>query len=367
MRVVYVCSLASGGPLKHLLDLAPHVAHTGVEVTVLCASEEIAAEFRRRGVTSTSVPLGHKLDLGGAAAVWPRLSRADVVHTHDRRTGLLARPQARLRGAVSVHTLHGVPDEIFGLVGRDDGRLAADVSEARVRWLLHGLLPIEAGLARLGTTVVPSAALRRFLVEHGFPAERTHVMPNGVEVRRSEPGPRHEPLRIATAGILEYRKGVDVLLDACARVDLPLRVDVFGDGSLRSELERRARRLGVAATFHGRVADVGDRLPEVDVFALPTRGDNLPIAVLEAMAFALPVVATRTGGLPELVEDGKTGFLVEPDDPDGLAAAIARLGEDDEARLRLGRAGAARVAERFEAGDVARRMVVLYRQLLSRR
>jgi glycosyltransferase involved in cell wall biosynthesis len=366
MRVVYVCSLASGGPLTHLLELAPHVARTGADVTVLCASEEIADEFRRRGVTSSSVPLDHKLDLRGAAAVWPVLKRADIVHTHDRRTGLLARPQARLLGAVSVHTLHGVPDEIFGLVGRDDGRPAPGVSRARIQWLLHGLLPIEAGLSRLGTTVVPSAALRRFLVEHGFAETRTHVVPNGVEIRRHEPLPRHDPVRVATTGILEYRKGVDVLLDACARIDAPVHVDVFGEGSLRGELERRAERLGVEAVFHGSVPDVAERLHDVDVFALPTRGDNLPVAVLEAMALALPVVATRTGGVPELVVDGETGVLVEPDDAHGLAAAIARLAGDEDTRLRFGRAGAARVAARFEAGDVARQMAALYRRLLGR-
>src|SRR5436190_2656465 len=269
MRVVYACSLASGGPLTHLLDLAPHVARTGADVTVLCASEGIADEFRRRGVGATAVPLDHKLDLRGAASLWPLLAGADVVHSHDRRTGLLVRPQARLRGAVSVHTLHGVPDEIFGLVGRDDGRVEPGVSEARIRWLLHGLLPVEAGLARLGTTVVPSAALRRFVVDHGFPEQRTFVVPNGVEVFRSEPSPRHEPFRIATAGILEYRKGVDTLLDACALVDVPMHVDVFGDGSLRADLQRRAERLGVDASFHGTVADVGARLLEVGLVARP--------------------------------------------------------------------------------------------------
>jgi glycosyltransferase involved in cell wall biosynthesis len=146
-----------------------------------------------------------------------------------------------------------------------------------------------------------------------------------------------------------------------------LQLDVFGDGSLRADLERQAERLGVAATFHGQVPDVGERLLDVDLFALPTRGDNLPIAVLEAMAAALPVVATRTGGLPELVDDGQTGTLVEPDDPTDLAAAVARLARDEEMRVRLGRAGAARVRQHFDARNVARQMVALYERLLDSR
>jgi len=346
-----------------MLELAPRVANAGCDVAVVCATEEIEEEFRRRGLTATVVPFRHKLDLRSATGAWRPLAGADIVHTHDRRTGLLARPQARLHGAASVHTMHGVPDEIFGLVGRNDARLPPGVSAARAAWLLHGLLRIEGALARLGTTVVPSAALRRFLAEHGFSESRLHVIPNGIELRRTEPTPRHEPVRVATVGILEYRKGVDVLIDACARVASSLRLDVFGDGSLRTELEGRAHRLGVAAVFHGEVANVSERLRDVDIFVLATRGDNLPIAVLEAMAVALPIVATRTGGLPELVHEEKTGLLVEPDDAGALADAIGRISGDEDLRLRLGRAGAARVQDRFEAGAVARRMVELYRQV----
>ncbi len=97
---------------------------------------------------------------------------------------------------------------------------------------------------------------------------------------------------------------------------------------------------------------------------LPSRGENLPVAILEAMAVALPVVATRVGGVPEVVRDGESGLLVEPEDVEGLAAALARLAEGEE-RERLGRAAAARIAEHFEAGLVARQMVALYRELVS--
>lgn len=363
MRVVYACSLASGGPLTHLLDLAPHVARLQAEVLVICANNEIAEEFRKRDVDAWALPLRHKLDVGGVVGLRHALQHADIVHTHDRRTGLLVRTVARLQGNVCVHTLHGVPDEIFGLVGRPDGNLPPGVSRARAAWLRFGLLGIEAALARLGTTVVPSKALRDFLLAHGFPRSRTVVIPNGVELRRPEPDRRHEPFRIATVGILEYRKGVDLLLEACARVDAPLRLDVYGDGTLRASLQSQAERLGLEATFHGSVANIPDRLCEADLFVLPTRGDNLPIAVLEAMSIAIPVVATRTGGLPELVQDGNTGLLVDPDDAEGLAAAVNRLARDEELRLRLGRAAAARVASRFEAGAVAGEIVALYRRL----
>jgi glycosyltransferase involved in cell wall biosynthesis len=363
MKVVYTCSLDAYGPLTHLLDLAPRVARAGPDVLVLCANEEIAAEFRARGVEARPLPLRHKIDGRGAARLWPALRDADIVHTHDRRTGLLARPVARLHGAACVHTLHGVPNEIFGLVGRADARLPPDISLARAAWLRYGVLGIEAALARLGTTVVPSEALRRFLLAHGFPKARTVLIPNGEELRRAQPEERHDPFRVASASILNHRKGVDVLLEACARVDVPLSLDVYGDGILRSELEAHAARIGIDATFHGRVADIPERLREADLFVLATRGDNLPVAVLEAMSLALPVVTTRTGGLPELVLDGETGLLVEPEDANGLATAIGRVARDEELRLRFGRAAAGHLQQRFDPDVTAREMVALYRRL----
>ena len=363
MRVVYACSLPAAGPLTHLLDLAPAVARLGVDVFVLCANDSIAEDFAARGVEARTMPLAHKLDLRGAARIWPALRGADVVHTHDRRTGLLVRLPARLRGTVAVHTLHGVPNEIFGLVGGDGAGVRSDVPRATSLWLRVGLLRIEAALARLGTTVVPSQALRSFLLDNGFPRSRMVLIPYGVVARRSEPPPRHEPFRVATVGVLQHRKGMDVVLEACARIDVPLHLDILGDGPLRAELEEQAARLGLDATFHGWVADVPERLRGTDVVALATRGDNLPLAVLEAMSLALPVVATRIGGLPELVVDGETGLLPELEDVDGFADAIRRLAEDEQLRLRLGRAAAERLVERFDTEAVAREMVALYRSL----
>src|SRR6266545_8255166 len=111
----------------------------GPEVLVLCANDEIAEEFRARGLDARTAPLRHKFDAQGAARLSPALRQADVVHTHDRRTGLLVRTQARLRGAFCVHTLHGVPDEIFSPVGRVDPKRPPEVSLARAAWLRYGL------------------------------------------------------------------------------------------------------------------------------------------------------------------------------------------------------------------------------------
>jgi glycosyltransferase involved in cell wall biosynthesis len=365
VKVVYAVSVPRGGPLTHVLDLAPRIAARGVQVQVLGPTGEPARQLREAGVEVHALPLRHKLDLRGAAAIWPHLRGADIVHTHDRRTGLLVRPQARSRRTISVHTFHGLPDEIFARVGRPDAPDPPDVSRLRIAWLLHGLLRIEALLSLLGTVVVPSHALAEFLVAHGFPRRRLHVIPNGITVSTSSPSSRTAPLRVGTSAMLDYRKGVDVLMEAAGKASAPFRLDIFGDGSERPRLEGRAAELGLDAHFHGYVDDLPARLRELDVFVLPTRADNFPMAILEAMAASLPVIATRVGGIPEIVVDGETGLLVPPEDAGALAAALDRLVQDGGERARLGEAGAARAAAKFDSDSVAGRMVSLYEGLCA--
>jgi glycosyltransferase involved in cell wall biosynthesis len=367
MRVVYVSTLARGGPVSHLLDLAPAVAAAGADVRVVCGDEEVAARFRSLGLEAQAAPVAHKLDVRGGAAFWPLVDGADVVHTHDRRAGLFGRLAARTRGAQAVHTLHGVPEELVPKLARPDAPPLPGTSRARLLWIEDVILRAERLLTHLGALVSPSEAMARLLVSYGFPRRRIHVIPYGIEV---QPAPERDarpaqPLVVGTAANLEHWKGVDVLVRAASLARAPVRLEIFGQGTLRDELERQARELGVDARFHGFVADLRPRLAELDVYALPSRGDNLPVSILEAMAAGLPVVGTRVGGIPELVADGETGRVVELDDAEGLARALDELAERPDERLAWGRAGAERVAERFSAAGVARRMIDLYERLCA--
>jgi len=365
VKVVYVSTLSRGGPVSHLRLLAPSVARAGADVHVVCGDPAVGAGFAELGLEVSVVPARHKLDAAAVGRFWPVLRAADLVHTHDRRAGLLARTTGRMRGASVVHTYHGLPEEIAVQLGRPALRSAPGTSSARRFWLLHGYLRIEAALARLGTVVSPSRAMAAFLARHGIPPERIHVLPNAIDMRRSAPGPARTPLVVGTAANLEYWKGLDTLLTALGRVGHAMRLEVFGEGSDRGKLERQASELGLDARFHGAVSDVRDRLVDLDVFVLPSRAENFPISVLEALAAALPVVATRVGGIPEMIEDGETGLLVEPDDAGALAAALDRLAGDEEERRRLGRAGAERARTAFDADEAGRRMLALYEGLCA--
>jgi len=146
MKVVYVCSLERFGPLTHLLDLAPAVGKTGPDVLVACANDEIAREFQARGVDALALPLGHKFDVQGAKRLWPSLRGADVVHTHDRRAGLIARPLARVAGAAAVHTLQ------------------ACRTRSSVSWAVRtdGSSQARRGLERRGSSMALSGSKRRW-------------------------------------------------------------------------------------------------------------------------------------------------------------------------------------------------------------
>ena len=153
MRVVYVSTLPRGGPLSHLLQLAPSVAEAGANVGVVCANEEVAARFRSLGIRAVAAPIGHKLDLRRGAALWPLLRDADVVHTHDRRAGLFGRVLGRTHGAKVVHTLHGVPEEIVPRLGSPDAPVPPGVSRARLFWIIQVILRAEQLLTLLGHVV----------------------------------------------------------------------------------------------------------------------------------------------------------------------------------------------------------------------
>jgi glycosyltransferase involved in cell wall biosynthesis len=361
MKVLYVSTLERGGPIAHMRGLIPHVAAHGVDVVVSCQTDRVAELFERLGVRTVVAPIRDKADVPGAIRLWPEASSADVVHSQDRRAGLYARLAGRARGARVAHTFHGLPEEIAPELG--NGAAPNGASTFRRLWLVHGYLRIEASLARLGPVVTPSHAMARYLTARGVPADRLRLVPSGIDVRRSEPAPVHSPPRVGTVTNLSPWKGVDVFLEACARLSGPVAVEVYGTGPGAASLRRRASELGLDAAFHGHRDDVRERLEALDVFVLPSRAENFPIALLEAMAAGLPVVATRVGGVPEIVTDGVSGLLVPPGDIDAMTSAIEGLLRDEHRRRELGRNGAAEIARRFDPADAGLRMVEVYEEL----
>jgi glycosyltransferase involved in cell wall biosynthesis len=169
--------------------------------------------------------------------------------------------------------------------------------------------------------------------------------------------PREARIVLAVAR-LTAQKGIDVAIRALRSLPADTHLVVLGEGPDREALERLAADLEVASRVHlvGRVPDVGTWLARTTVLAHPARWEGFGLAVLEAMLAGLPVVASNVASLPELVEDGQTGFLVEPDDPDALGAALARALEQPA----LGIAGRDRARAEFLVSRMGDRTAALY-------
>jgi len=213
------------------------------------------------------------------------------------------------------------------------------------------------------------------------------VIPFGIDVERFVPAeppgdaPKERaPITIGTVKSLDPRYGIDVLLRAFAearevlRRQAPeqartLRLLVVGDGPSRAELMDLARRLAIddATDFVGRVphAEVVRWLHRLDIYVAPSRQESFGVAVLEASACGLPVVVTRVGGLPEVVQDGVTGFVVEPEDVLATAKALVKLVLDERLRAEMGQAGRQWVYQRYSWSPCVARMVDVYRQVIA--
>jgi glycosyltransferase involved in cell wall biosynthesis len=184
--------------------------------------------------------------------------------------------------------------------------------------------------------------------------------------------PRKPGIVLGTVAHLSPEKGHRTLLEAARLLTergLVFHLVLVGEGRLRPTLERIAKQFGLEdrVTFTGFRADSEALMRQFDVFCLPSLSEGLSSAILAAMASAQPVVSTRVGGIPELVREDETGYLVSPDAPEQLAAALARLIVDESLRRRLGRAGRKRVEAHFTLCNKLDESEAAYRRLLDER
>jgi glycosyltransferase involved in cell wall biosynthesis len=220
---------------------------------------------------------------------------------------------------------------------------------------------------------------QQYLVNNfGVSANAIRVVHCGIDPEQfcpGSPGARQagQPFSIISVGRLVKNKGYRYLIDGCAlmaRRGLPFRLKIIGDGALRQYLDNRIHTLGLAARVKlmgGQPSEVvRSELQKADLFILASLSEGIPVALMEAMASELPVIATRVRGVPELVVHDKTGLLVEPEDAPGLAEAVQTLAGDETLRSRLSLAGRAKVTEEFNAENQYRKILELWQQKVAR-
>ncbi len=236
---------------------------------------------------------------------------------------------------------------------------AVCVRSAR-RTLVSGEYARQA-LARL----VPGAAPRLRVVANAVAEWRPRRSRDAV---RAELGLAPDRLVVGCVARLVPQKGLPDLVAAAARIGAAeprAAFVVVGDGPQRASVEAAARRCDARVCFTGERSDVADLLAAVDVFALASRWEGTPIAVLEAMSAGLPIVATAVGGVPGIVVDGETGVLVPPGAPDALAAQLLALLRDPGRARRLGDAARARALARHRIVALCDGVSGIYREVLA--
>lgn len=349
--------MAVGGQEKVIATLAAGLDPCRFKVEVWCLARggAMADSLRQSGVAVRVLNLSSYHNPLNVLRLARHLRRAGagIVHTHGSFAGTFGRLSAILAGkravVAHVHTTH---------IGSS-------------RRHAH----IERFLAQFTRRVVcVSEAVRDFATGTvGIPAGKTCVIYNGV-ARRPRPGgycPQWgfgpgDCVAVSVGSLVE-NKGHGVLIDAFHRalaIHPTLKLLIVGDGPLRSELEAQVADLKLEGHvgFAGRLADVHSVLAQATMFVLPTRyREGFSLALLEAMQHGIPVVATRVGGIPEVIEHNRSGLLVPPGDPVALSGAITKLAGDPHLRGSLGRVGRNLCETRFRA----KRMIAQFEELYA--
>ena len=286
-----------------------------------------------------------------------RRLRPDIVHLNSSKAGVLGRIAAALaRVPVRIFTAHGWA---FKAAVGVDSRLYL-LADRAVESLTSMVICVSENERRAG------------LAAGVCTADRSVVICNAVDLRAAPSRVRtgNPPVQVVSVGRLAAPKDFSTLVGAMALLpEGRAHLRVFGEGPLRSELEEQTRALGIggAVVFAGEVPDARPHLEDADVFALASLSEGMPVSVLEAMAAALPVIASAVDGLEEVVVDGKTGFLTPPGDAAALAARLGQLVDDPSLRIAFGEAGRSRAEEYFSLPAWRDAHFSLYRSLLAAR
>jgi len=345
-RGVFACGIVAGRTVEPPPGLEAELAGAGVEW--------IRLPHLRREVNPAR-------ELCALVGLWREIRRfrPDVVHTHSSKAGVLGRLAARLAGVRHVvHTPHG---HIF------DGYFNPAVTRT--------FIGLERLAARWTDRVVTlSDEEARDHLRHGIGRPEQFVtIPSGVDLDLIlQPAPvRIVPGRpvIGTVARLVPVKGITHLIDAAPRIfsEVPdAQLLIVGDGELRQSLQAQAQALGVEDRVHftGFRADAPALLAGMDVFVLPSLNEGMGRVLVMAMALGKPIVATRVGGIPELLNGGEAGMLVPPANPSAIAEAVLAVIRDPDLAERIAAAGRSR-STRYSARAMVEALAGLYREVVG--
>lgn len=347
--------------LVNLVNRLPPERYRHAIVCLAGFNPAIRARIRRPDVEVLSLEKQPGKDPAAYVRMWRVLRQRRPAIVHTRNLGTVDMQWVAALAAVP-HRVHG---EHGWELGDPQGLNPRSLRIRRAcRPVIHRYVPMSQDSAR-------------WLERHvGVQPERIRQLYSGVDIERFRPateaGRRRQDgvLTLGTIGRLDPVKNQAALLEAFARlrqVYAGLRLVIVGDGPLHDRLQAEAESLGISAevTFTGARTDTPELLRGFDVFVLPSVNEGISNTILEAMATGLPVVASRVGGNPELVEDGLCGRLYDPAAPTALQQALLPYLTDPALRERHGRAARQRVVQNFSLDAMVSRYLPMYDELLA--
>jgi glycosyltransferase involved in cell wall biosynthesis len=380
-----IARLNMGGPALHVAYLTRGLDERGYETTLLAGSlsrgegsmsfvaDELGVRWHPVAHLHRDIsPLYDPLSVARLVK-WIRGVRPHILHTHTAKAGAVGRIAAALAGEarppIVVHTFHGhvlrgyfdpattaVFRSLERTLARTTTRLVAVSPEVRDDLVALGVAPVEKfSVIRLGIDL----------------DGRIAAAADGAGLRRLFGVPSDEFV-VGWIGRMTAIKRLQDVLESFRRLrerGVAARLCLVGDGPDREQVEQVAHDLGVArhTLFVGYQREVAPYYALFDALVLPSANEGTPVVAIEALAAGKPVVATRVGGVPDVVEDGRAGLLVEVGDVGALAAALERLARDPDLRRSLGEYGRERVVPRYRVERLVDDVDELYRELLRER
>lgn len=360
MKISYLITRAEcGGAQSHLLELIRGVREKGVEASLIVGEEGfLCAAVREIGVPVSIVPslvpqVSPRNDVCAIREIRQLLAgiRPDLIHAHSSKAGLIGRISARILGTPSVFTAHG-------------WAFTQGTSLARKAIAI----PSEYIGGRVGSAVIAVSENDYALAQKYRICRRSRLfmISNAVKTAAKIADPGASPPIIISVARLAPPKDPVLILKALAGCSGDFRLWLVGDGPLRAETEREAERLGLTSrtVFWGTRTDVVDLLAQAQMFVLASDYEGLPISILEAMSAGLPVIASKVGGVSELVIQGETGIQVAPKSVVELRNALQHFILDPESRRKAADLGRARAVMCFSMEQMVSKTMSVYDTVL---
>lgn len=319
---------------------------------------EFYERARRRGVSVRMVHCQGRADWRAVRQIKEYMEEdgVDLLHTHGYKADIYGYLAARSERKPVVATCHN-------WVG---GTAALGIYNRLDRWVLK----------RFNAIAAVSETVREQLVQSGIPANRVKLIDNGIDVEAFARPQLITESRMAGEKVigmvarLDLQKGFEYLLTAIRELCHSfhgLTVVITGEGPDRKAIEQMIEKYGLQnnVMLAGQESDMPAVYAAMDIFVLPSLNEGLPMTVLEAMAAAKPIVATRVGGVPNVIRDGETGLLVNPKDAAGLKDAIARLLTDSDLCRRMGTQAQEWVSRQYTSSAMALQYRAMYEQVLG--